>query len=53
MRWTTLGRADETGGQVDTILNALLRAKGRTAEEPQIQFESALSLGRKRLGNTP
>lgn len=42
---STLGRADETGGQVDAILNALLRAKGRTAEEPQIEFESALSLG--------
>ena len=35
---STLGRADETGGQVDAILNALLRAKGRTAEEPQIEF---------------
>lgn len=42
---STLGRVDETGGQVDSILNALLRAKGRTAEEPQIEFESALSLG--------
>ncbi len=42
---STLGRADETGGQVDAILNALLRAKGRTAEAPQIEFESALSLG--------
>lgn len=42
---STLGRADETGGQVDFILNALLRAKGRSAEEPQIEFESALSLG--------
>ena len=42
---STLGRVDETGGQVDAILNALLRAKGRTAEEPQIEFESALSLG--------
>ncbi|NCW98320.1 MAG: IS1634 family transposase [Betaproteobacteria bacterium] len=42
---STLGRADEMGGQVDAILNALLRAKGRTAEEPQIEFESALSLG--------
>ena len=42
---STLGRLDETGGQVDSILNALLRAKGRTADEPQIEFESALSLG--------
>lgn len=30
---------------IDSILNALLRAKGRTADEPQIEFESALSLG--------
>jgi transposase len=42
---STLGRVDESGGQVDSILNALLRAKGRTADEPQIEFESALSLG--------
>lgn len=42
---STLGRVDEAGGQVDSILNALLRAKGRTADEPQIEFESALSLG--------
>lgn len=42
---STLGRVDETGGQVDSILNALLRAKGRSADEPQIEFESALSLG--------
>ena len=42
---STIGRADESGGQVDSILNALLRAKGRTADEPQIEFESALSLG--------
>lgn len=42
---STLGRADESGGQVDSILNALFRAKGRTAGEPQIEFESALSLG--------
>ncbi|RQP04198.1 MAG: IS1634 family transposase [Paracoccus sp. BP8] len=41
----TLGRVDEAGGQVDSILNALLRAKGRAADEPQIEFESALSLG--------
>jgi hypothetical protein len=42
---STMGRVDESGGQVDAILNALLRAKGRTADEPQIEFESALSLG--------
>jgi hypothetical protein len=43
-RESTLGRADETGGHVDAIHNALLRAEGRTAEEPQIKLESALSL---------
>lgn len=42
---STLGRVDESGGQVDSILNALLRAKGQTVDEPQIEFESALSLG--------
>ena len=42
---STMGRVDESGGQVDAILNALLRAKGRSADEPQIEFESALSLG--------
>ena len=42
---STLGRVDEIGGQVDSILNALLRAKGRMADEPQIEFESALALG--------
>jgi hypothetical protein len=41
---STLGRADETVGLVDAILNALFRAKGPTVEEPQIEFESALSL---------
>lgn len=44
----TLGRADEQGGQVDALLNGLLRAKGRpacTADHPQVRFESALSLG--------
>lgn len=48
----TLGRIDETGGQVDAVLSALLRAKGRGAEAasaggPQVSvaFESALALG--------
>ncbi len=44
----TLGRVDEHDGQVDALLNGLLRAKGRPAasgENPQVRFESALSLG--------
>jgi transposase len=44
----TLGRVDEPGGQVDALLGALLRAKGRPASEaaaPQVRFESALALG--------
>ena len=44
----TLGRIDETDGQVDSVLNSLLRAKGRPAggaSSPQVQFESALALG--------
>ena len=44
----TLGRLDEVGGQVDSLLNGLLRAKGMPAsmaELPQISFESALALG--------
>ena len=44
----TLGRIDENGGQVDALLNGLLRAKGRPAassDSPQLRFESALSLG--------
>lgn len=44
----TLGRIDEQDGQVDALLNGLLRAKGRpaaSAENPQVRFESALSLG--------
>ena len=44
----TLGRLDEQDGQVDALLNGLLRAKGRpaaSAENPQVRFESALSLG--------
>ena len=44
----TLGRTDETGGQVDALLQGLLRVKGRPASlasPPQVQFESALALG--------
>jgi transposase len=44
----TLGRVDEQDGQVDALLNGLLRAKGRpvgATESPQVRFESALSLG--------
>ena len=44
----TLGRIDEQDGQVDALLNGLLRAKGRpaaAAANPQVRFESALSLG--------
>jgi transposase len=44
----TLGRTDEIGGQVDSLLQGLLRAKGRPtalASPPQVQFESALALG--------
>jgi transposase len=44
----TLGRIDEHDGQVDALLNGLLRAKGRpavSADSPQVRFESALSLG--------
>jgi len=44
----TLGRLDEQDGQVDALLNGLLRAKGRpaaSAENPQVRFESALALG--------
>ena len=44
----TLGRIDEHGGQVDSLLNGLLRAKGRpvaAGADPQVRFESALALG--------
>ena len=44
----TLGRLDETGGQVESVLKGLLRAKGMPAsmgESPQVAFESALALG--------
>lgn len=44
----TIGRVDESGGQVDALLNGLLRSKGRCLSEsspPQVRFESALALG--------
>jgi hypothetical protein len=44
----TLGRLDEQGGPLDALLNGLLRAKGRpvaASGDPQVRFESALSLG--------
>ncbi len=44
----TIGRVDETDGQVDSLLGGLLRAKGRSLGEtstPQVRFESALALG--------
>lgn len=44
----TLGRLDEAGGPLDALLNGLLRAKGRPVAaggDPQVRFESALSLG--------
>jgi transposase len=44
----TLGRLDEAGGQLDSLLNGLLRVKGRpvgAAQMPQVRFESALALG--------
>jgi len=47
-RLVTLGRIDENGGQVDSVLSALLRARGhgnRDTSAPQVRFESALALG--------
>ena len=44
----TLGRLDEAGGPLDSLLNGLLRVKGRpvgAAQMPQVRFESALALG--------
>lgn len=45
---STLGRLDESGGQVESLLKGLLRAKGMPtsmADTPQVAFESALALG--------
>lgn len=44
----TLGRVDENAGQVDKLLQALLKARGhgpRDTATPQVRFESALALG--------
>ena len=43
----TLGRVDESGGQLDAVLATLLRAKGQPTRTvtPQVKFESALALG--------
>ena len=45
----TLGRLDEVGGGVDSLLAGLMRATGRglvgRSESPQVSFESALALG--------
>ena len=44
----TIGRVDETDGQVDSLLSGLMRAKGRSLGDtaaPQVRFESALALG--------
>ncbi len=44
----TLGRVDENDGQVDKVLQALLKARGHGPTDtatPQLQFESALALG--------
>ena len=44
----TLGRVDENNGQVDKMLQTLLKARGHGSVDtatPQVQFESALSLG--------
>jgi len=44
----TLGRVDENDGQVDKVLQSLLKVRGhapRDTATPQVQFESALALG--------
>ena len=44
----TLGRLDEVGGGVDSLLGGLLRVKGlpsSMAASPEVSFESALALG--------
>ena len=45
----TIGRLDEPGGAVDSLLNDLLCATGRQSvgadAPPQVRFESALALG--------
>jgi len=44
----TICRVDEAGGQVDSLLKSLQRAKGQPASElspPQVRFECARALG--------
>lgn len=44
----TLGRVDENNGQVDKVLQTLLKARGLGSVDtatPQVQFEPALALG--------
>lgn len=46
----TLGRIDENGGQVERLLQSLLKARGlaagpRETAAPQVRFQSALALG--------
>lgn len=44
----TLGRVDENNGQLDKMLQTLLKARGHgpiDTTTPEVQFESALSLG--------
>ena len=44
----TIGRIDESGGAVDSLLKGLLRARGKPTDlalTPQVEFESALALG--------
>ena len=44
----TLGRLDEVGGGVDSLLAGLLRHKGlpaSAASPPQVDFDAALSFG--------
>jgi transposase len=44
----TLGRVDNNDGQVDKLLQSLLKARGhgpRDTATPEVQFESALALG--------
>ncbi len=44
----TLGRVDEDNGQIDKMLQTLLKARGHGSVDtatPQVQFDSALSLG--------
>ncbi|MDZ7856615.1 IS1634 family transposase [Sphaerotilus sp.] len=44
----TLGRVDENGGQVDRLLQSLLKVRGlagRDTSAPEVRFDSALALG--------